>query len=765
MATTTPVTYWMILDDFYTFLIDITTIPRRKMADVEELIQDSVGFLHKTFDALPTSLHSIKNEPLSSTLFDDSILNFEWEPLKNCISMVHDRDLLVDTVLKKFIIDSMTNAIEDDEVNNFERGLLNSCICLDFVYNARRNRKTPSTWGNTFFDLFSTTIDLLNSPSSFLKFWPYAESRIEWFKMNTSVEPILFGESNLISYKQPLYEKLRHWNDVLAKLENNDMLNTTKHFNMKFKLENFLSELLPINEESNFNRSASISALQYSDSKWNKTISGRESSHNSDAIFSADYNFVFENLITRPIEFAFSDVEFKNDVDRSLAPLLDAILEIEEGFYGKIKKNNKTRFALEETLNNEYYANYDVMTPTLPVYMKQSSSMKMDRNEFWLDLQNIKESRDFLLRPTIMDISLSNTNSLYRQLTQEDDDYYRKQFILQLCFTVNLVRNLISSEETRHFYKSCYLRENPMSHINFENLDENNKKRGLNLCSYICDNRILKFYKIKDPDFHSIVQKLLSSDENFVTAKIDGFKEFQSFKISNEKISSPNFDKSFKKFTFVKMGNKSINSIWKIATGLDKIERDLKKPEGVYEAAHSKWESKVSAEAPSEEAKDEIIRQWQTLRFLRSQYLFDFNKVNENTGVDGLFESYEKAEVLNNDIKKKLLCKINQGHKKKLQEAKEYRIGKEQKKRALEEGPLCSEEKDIKLKRLDDSSLADGDELKRKTAASGQEPIEENAKVAVADIPSQYPGETTEKKVFSSHSNIAQSENAENNSM
>ncbi|CAI4055458.1 hypothetical protein N7582_000340 [Saccharomyces uvarum] len=735
------------------------------MADVEELIQDCVGFLHKTFDTFPTSLCSIKNEPLSSSMFNESILSFEWEPLKNGVSMVHDRDLLVDTVLKRFIIDSMTNAIEDDEVNNLERGLLKSCICLDFVYNARRNRNTPSTWGNTFFDLFSTTIDLLNSPSTFLKFWPYAESRIEWFKMNTSVEPILFGESNLISYKQPLYEKLRHWNDVLAKLENNDMLNTTKHFNMKYKLENFLSELLPINEESNFNRSASISALQYSDNKWNKTISGRESSHNSDAIFSADYNFVFDNLITRPVEFAFSDIEYKNDVDRSLAPLLDAILEIEEGFYGKIKTNNKTRFSLEETLNNEYYANYDVMTPTLPVYMKQSGPMKMDRNQFWSDLQNIKESKDFLLRPTIMDISLSNTNSLYRQLTQEDDDYYRKQFILQLCLTANLVRNLISSDETRHFYKSCYLRENPMSHINFENLDENNKKRGLNLCSYICDNRILKFYKIKDPDFHNIIQKLLSSDEKFVTAKIDGFKDFQSFKISNQEISSPDFDKTFKRFTFIKMGNKSINSIWKIATGLDKIERDVEKPEGVYEAAHSKWECKASAEAPSGEAKDEIVRQWQTLRFLRSQYLFDFNKVNENTGVDGLFESYEKDEVLNDDIKQKLLCKINQEHKKKLQDAKEYRIGKEQKKRALEEGTLSRDEKEVKLQRLDDSSLAEEDEPKSKTVASKQKPIEENANVAGADSPSQDPDEATEKRVSTSHSDIVQSENAEKNSM
>ena len=61
--------------------------------------------------------------------------NFEWEPLEENISAIHDRDSLIDIILKRFIIDSMTNAIEDEEENNLEKGLLNSCIGLDFVYN------------------------------------------------------------------------------------------------------------------------------------------------------------------------------------------------------------------------------------------------------------------------------------------------------------------------------------------------------------------------------------------------------------------------------------------------------------------------------------------------------------------------------------------------------------------------------------------------------------------------------------------------------
>lgn len=710
------------------------------MSNTEELIQNSIGFLQKTFKALPVSFDSIRHEPLPSSMLHASILNFEWEPLEENISAIHDRDSLIDIILKRFIIDSMTNAIEDEEENNLEKGLLNSCIGLDFVYNSRFNRSNPASWGNTFFELFSTIIDLLNSPSTFLKFWPYAESRIEWFKMNTSVEPVSLGESNLISYKQPLYEKLRHWNDILAKLENNDILNTVKHYNMKYKLENFLSELLPINEESNFNRSASISALQESDNEWNRSARERESNRSSDVIFAADYNFVFYHLIICPIEFAFSDLEYKNDVDRSLSPLLDAILEIEENFYSKIKMNNRTRYSLEEALNTEYYANYDVMTPKLPVYMKHSNAMKMDRNEFWANLQNIKESDDYTLRPTIMDISLSNTTCLYKQLTQEDDDYYRKQFILQLCFTTNLIRNLISSDETRNFYKSCYLRENPLSDIDFENLDEVNKKRGLNLCSYICDHRVLKFYKIKDPDFYRVIRKLMSSDEKFTTAKIDGFKEFQNFRISKEKIPPPAFDETFKKFTFIKMGNKLINNVWKIPTGLDKIEQEVKKPEGVYEATQAKWESKISSETSGGEAKDEIIRQWQTLRFLRSRYLFDFDKVNEKTGVDGLFEEPRKVEALDDSFKEKLLYKINQEHRKKLQDAREYKIGKERKKRALEEEASFPErEQKIKSQRINSASQTEGDELKSEQTQPKGEISEENTKIKSSEVSSQDP--------------------------
>lgn len=729
------------------------------MSNTEELIQNSVGFLRKTFTALKISLYSIENEPLPSSMFHESILNFEWEPLKSNSSVIHDRDSLIDIVLKRFIIDSMTSAIEDEEENNLEKGLLKSCICLDFVYNSRSNRSNPASWGNTFFELFSTTIDLLNSPSTFLKFWPYAESRIEWFKMNTSVEPVSLGESNLISYKQPLYEKLRHWNDILTRLENNDVLNTVKHYNMKYKLENFLSELLPINEESNFNRSASISALQESDSKWEGSASERESSRNSDVIFSADYNFVFYHLITCPIEFAFSDLEYKNDVDRSLSPLLDAILEIEENFYSKIKMNNRTRYALEEALNTEYYANYDVMSPKLPVYMKHSNTMEMDRNEFWKDLQNIEASEDFILRPTIMDISLGNKTSLYRQFTQEDDDYYRKQFILQLCFTTNLIRNLISSDETRNFYKSCYLRENPLSDINFENLDEINKKRGLNICSYICDNRVLKFYKIKDPDFCNVIRKLMSSDKRFATAKIDGFKEFQNFRISKEKLSSPTFDKTFKKFTFIKMGNKSINNIWKIPTGLDKIEREVKKPEGVYEAAQAKWESKGSSDPFGGEAKDEIIRQWQTLRFLRSRYLFDFDKVNENTGVDGLFEKSKKTGALDDIFKEKLLQKINQEHRKKLQDAREYMIGRERKKRALEEETPSEIEQKMKLQRSDNGSHKEEDEMKSRETLPEQEISKDNTKITGTGVPLQDPDDGVVGGKSASQSTTAQLEN------
>lgn len=52
------------------------------MSNTEELIQNSIGFLQKTFKALPVSFDSIRHEPLPSSMLHASILNFEWEPLE-----------------------------------------------------------------------------------------------------------------------------------------------------------------------------------------------------------------------------------------------------------------------------------------------------------------------------------------------------------------------------------------------------------------------------------------------------------------------------------------------------------------------------------------------------------------------------------------------------------------------------------------------------------------------------------------------------------
>ena len=120
--------------------------------------------------------------------------------------------------------------------------------------------------------------------------------------------------------------------------------------------------------------------------------------------------------------------------------------------------------------------------------------------------------------------------------------------------------------------------------------------------------------------------------------------------------------------------------------------------------------------------------------------MFDFDKVNEKTGVDGLFEEPRKVEALDDSFKEKLLYKINQEHRKKLQDAREYKIGKERKKRALEEEASFPErEQKIKSQRINSASQTEGDELKSEQTQPKGEISEENTKIKSSEVSSQDP--------------------------
>lgn len=713
------------------------------MVLLDSHIQQCVDFVSPIIKLIAENTADVINSPLNSNSFESELLEFNWEPLLN--SKKGKSDLLTDLVLKRLVTDLLSSEdVHDDLTLHVKK----CSVILDFCFHSKQYREKPTSWIVVYFELFSTIFDMLNWPNATLKFWPYVESRMDWFKMGNSLEPLPFGSTNMISYKQPLYDKLRHWNDLLKMVQNNSSLNTPLDNIMSYKLTKFLSELLPLHEESNFNRSALISTKQGSGNPWNKTISSATKRDNSsENVFATDYNYVFDNLLTCPLEFAFRPTEHKVDLDKVLSNLLDSIFETEEDFYRGIKNSHKKLVDINEKLNHQYPCEYEYSPKTQPSYLKNSSRLMEEREAFWHKFCSLRVSTVDMLQPTLLDVSTANPDTLYIQMMETDNDFYRKQFLLQLYFTINMVRQIVTLPEVEKFYKLCYQKEKPSRSINFDNLDETNRRKTSALCNHILDNRISKFYRHRDPPLASLLQRLAAKDKKFLEAKADGFKVFQSFQVLEHSLEPLTFNYAFKKFGFVEMGNKLVNNVWKINTGLDKIKRPQGSVKELYDSLHEKFNSGEPV-TPSTEYDDKVIKEWQYLRSLRPQYLFEFNKVDENVGIKGLFDPslMESQKKKKRELFQSILQETRRPHMSKLEEARNYIAEKQRKKRAHEEEMEENSHKKAKVESPEGPTTNPEQAGELIESKSSEGPAETFEKTLSQPVPSETIEETKEPK-------------------
>lgn len=622
--------------------------------------------------------------------FTRDLIEYNWKPLADLQVSSVNRDLLTDLTLKKVISDILTSdgesaAAEENDSQLIEKLEIIAYV-LDFCFHSRTSRIDRTAWTTTYFDLLGLTMNLLSWPVDISKFWTYTETRIEWFKLqNFANEEEFSGASSLISYKPPMSDKLRHWNDLLKVVHYNSALNTPLHYIMKHKLEKFISDLLPINEESNFNRSATVAKSQDSGNSWNKKRhSGRPTSPKEN--LAQDYRFVQTKFILSPIEFALKPLNFKLDIQDALFSMLDALFDVENEYYRNAKYTRRTKLEIEDKINQNLDSDFDVNSTTLPTYLKNSKKFEYQRHKLWKEMLSFQDSSNLMIRSTFLDISSNNDTSLYKQLTLSENDYFRKQFILQVIFACRVVEKLLSEEDIKAYYKNCYAKDDLLQYFSFDDLDETNIKKTKSMCQHVTETRISSFYMTRDPSFYRIIHSLLKSDDSYLVAKIDNFKCFSNFNLSLVRSSEnkeDTIDYNFKKFGFIKLGNKQINNVWKIQNGLESVSSNDTNPKNIYE----KLKENLTSDSPNTQEKDKIVKQWQTLRLLRSQYLFEFNKVNEEASLEGLFDqnlvekSLERQENNINAIN----TKINEGHRMKLKEAREYLKRKEELKRKADE--------------------------------------------------------------------------------
>lgn len=329
--------------------------------------------------------------------------------------------------------------------------------------------------------------------------------------------------------------------------------------------------------------------------------------------------------------------------------------------------------------------------------------MMIKKQEFWQEFMT--SQTEALPQPTLLDISTTNPTSLFDQMMTYTNDFYRKQFILQTCFVMSFIERFITSEDIRTFYKTCFQKDSTMLNVNFDNFKQSDPKSNKisTFCHFILKKRILHFYSTRDPVFTNLIQKLLDSDSLFLDTKVDSFKNFQNFVLPEERVMEvKESDYSFKKFGFIKLGNKAINNIWKIETGLNNINRPTSNSETLFDELREKWQLKSTNNEFEKEhqPKDMIVKRWQLLRSLRGQYLFNFNQLNEDVGIDGLFDAslmQQWTERKNNEKLEDLAHK-EKIHNDKLQAARSYMAERENKKRASEEG---AEEPPTKIAKIE----------------------------------------------------------------
>lgn len=681
---------------------------RTIMINCDNTLEECSNYVLNCINSILTSNPEVNilENPTIDALFNKELLQYNWKPLENINVSDLNKDLLTDLTLKKIITDLFTVGSEAlnlsfDNSNNNNDGTTNNnkestdaligklriaALVLDLCFHSRQFRQDITLWKITYFDLFGLTINLLSWPIDISKFWIYAESRIEWFKIGNSADPDHYnGMSQLISYKPPLSDKLRHWNDILKLLEYNSALNTPLDYIMKYKLEKFISNLLPINEESNFNRSAIISKKQDSGTTWNaRRLLGRPNT--SEENMTQDYKFVFNKFISSPVEFTFKSVDFKLDVEKPLYLLLDALFDTEDDFYKRIKYIRRKQLLIEDKINPNFRSDFNFNSHTIPGYISESIIFQNDRTKMWKDIESFHNPSLQIVRPTFLDMSSQNYSVLYKQLTSLENDYYRKQFMLQVIFACKIVEKLLTMEDVKAFYKNCYAKENMLKFLNFDDLDELNIRKTKSLCHNICEMRVKTFYATRDPIFYKIIHSLEQNDELYINAKIDGFKFFNNCNLSLNKNENnhvrENVNYQFKKFGFIKLGNKQINNVWKIQSGLESIVENTIDPKDIYDRLKEKYRNNN----PNTKEADEIMKQWQTLRSLRSQYLFEFNKFNETISLKGLFD---QSTVENNtkemDKFEELQLKIKESHRNRLKKAREHQKAKEVLKRKIDD--------------------------------------------------------------------------------
>ncbi|AGO13692.1 AaceriAGL181Cp [[Ashbya] aceris (nom. inval.)] len=594
------------------------------MADFEDVLGGCVDFLQeRVFRELPEDAVTVCME--QETVGGAEVVAGQWKALEGITDKQIRRDMQMNA-FRRVVVDVVQSGQED---GGYLTKLAAVLDCVHWMQAGREDAGDAAAWANLYFDLTKSAMQFLSVPDGFLAFWPYFESRLAWYLQGQAVEPVRSGENKLVSgIRLPLSRLLYYCNELARQLEAQSKLNTPRHYMVAHKVQWFMSQLLPASENCNYNKSGEIMA-QLPETLWGQR-GGKLRDARSPSLFR-DWNYFVEEFALDPVGIMVSPLRERQGFEEYTNDIIEFLLEKEQDYYRKVASAVQGPNIIRQDLHRGLIPTQANM-PNCREPQDSRDSISASKAAFWKHYSEVYEMLEDVMHPLPLELSMEDEHTFNLQLETIEVDTFRKLVLLQISISCNIVDQILRDKAIFKTYLTRY------KNVHHGRAIPNEPPTLFKFFSTVV-GRIRDFYRVKDPQFFDMLNELMHADESFLSAKAANMAPFKAIAWKTEPLDhKPEPDCSFKKFGFIAMGNKRINDVWKIESGL-KRTRELAKareidPANVYAALQ---EEAATATAVTD-TDGRIVKQWQDLRALRSQYLFELAKVDETTGINGLFD-------------------------------------------------------------------------------------------------------------------------------
>ncbi|SCV04487.1 LAMI_0H16534g1_1 [Lachancea mirantina] len=512
---------------------------------------------------------------------------------------------------------------------NQEMKLSRFAVLIDLCYiMSQREKEISRKWILLQFELLRLSMGLLHLPHEHLEFWPFLESRIERLKAGFSSK-VEYGSTNLTAIKAPFSKLVFSLNKMLQDMRAQSRLLTPAHFQLMAKIHSFLAQCLSPAEPANANRKGDI-ARSLPLEIWDLNVTSPQ--HFKD--FHSSWTRIQEHFIRKPLNWVYGDSSFRANFEKDITLIIDDVLKTELRFYSTVKHRGACSRAPVARLNEVTSQSINMTRSSKP------ADSLCSRDADATSLEEINETyfkMRLSLQPLPLDWPSWSPAKIHFLIRNDRIDNYRKSFLEQMLITADLINAILTDSLTYKFYRSQV--ESTEKHADYD-LDDDAKVQLSNFVVKLVRNRILEFYKIWDPTFFILMEALLKGEAKSRNLKITkGSKMFGDFKYLTEDIifvPASNCS-SFKKFGWIRLGNKKIDSAWNLRTGLDQLPVVPETPQECYDQFQKEFKES-NQKQDNAEPDEAIVQHWRQLRFLRERYLFELSKVDEETGPGGLFD-------------------------------------------------------------------------------------------------------------------------------